>query len=36
MPVIAAVLDSRFLMGSMGVAVGEKIARAAEAAERCV
>ena len=34
MPVIAAVLDSRFLMGSMGVAVGEKIARAAEAAEK--
>lgn len=32
--VVVAVLDSRFLMGSMGVAVGEKIARAAETAEK--
>lgn len=31
---VVAVLDSRFLMGSMGVAVGEKIARAAEYAEK--
>ena len=29
-PVVAAVLDGRFLMGSMGAAVGEKVARAAE------
>lgn len=34
LPVVVAVLDSRFLMGSMGVAVGEKIARAAETAEK--
>ena len=34
LPAVVAVLDSRFLMGSMGVAVGEKIARAAEAAEK--
>ena len=33
LPAVVAVLDSRFLMGSMGVAVGEKIARAAETAE---
>lgn len=32
--VIVAILDGRFLMGSMGVAVGEKIARAAEAARK--
>lgn len=32
--VVVAILDGRFLMGSMGVAVGEKIARAAEAARR--
>jgi len=31
-PVVAAVLDSRFFMGSMGVAVGEKVTRAVEAA----
>ncbi len=30
--VIVAVLDARFIMGSMGAVVGEKIARAAEAA----
>ncbi|NCB29820.1 MAG: acetyl-CoA carboxylase carboxyltransferase subunit beta [Clostridia bacterium] len=29
---VVVALDSRFLMGSMGVAVGEKVARAAEAA----
>lgn len=29
-PVVVAVLDSRFFMGSMGVAVGEKITRAVE------
>ncbi len=34
LPVVVAVLDSRFLMGSMGVAVGEKIACAAETAEK--
>ena len=33
-PVVAAVLDSSFLMGSMGVAVGEKIARAVELAQK--
>ncbi len=33
-PVTAGVLDSRFLMGSMGTAVGEKITRAAEYAQR--
>ncbi|RDV82099.1 acetyl-CoA carboxylase, carboxyltransferase subunit beta [Ammonifex thiophilus] len=31
-PVVIGVLDSRFIMGSMGAAVGEKLARAAEAA----
>ena len=31
---VFAVLDSRFLMGSMGIAVGEKITRAAEYAAR--
>ena len=31
---VFSVLDSRFLMGSMGTAVGEKIARAAEYAEK--
>ena len=31
---MAGVLDSRFLMGSMGTAVGEKITRAAELAQR--
>ena len=34
MPVVAAVLDSQFLMGSMGTAVGEKITRAVEMADR--
>lgn len=33
-PVTAAVLDSQFLMGSMGTAVGEKITRAVEYADR--
>ena len=33
-PAVAGVLDSRFLMGSMGTAVGEKIARAVEYACR--
>ena len=33
-PVVLAVMDSRFLMGSMGAAVGEKIARAADAARK--
>ena len=33
-PAIVSVLDSRFLMGSMGVAVGEKVARAAETAQK--
>ena len=33
-PIIAAVLDSRFFMGSMGVAVGEKVTRAVEAARK--
>lgn len=33
-PVVAAVLDSRFLMGSMGVVVGETITRAVEYAEK--
>lgn len=32
MPVVIGVMDSRFLMGSMGVAVGEKITRAVELA----
>ena len=32
--VVAAVLDSRFLMGSMGAAVGEKISRAVELARK--
>lgn len=31
---VFAVLDSRFLMGSMGTAVGEKVTRAAEYAEK--
>lgn len=31
---VFAVLDSRFLMGSMGTAVGEKVTRAAEYADR--
>lgn len=31
---VFVVLDSRFLMGSMGTAVGEKVARAAEYADR--
>ena len=30
MPVVAAVLDSRFFMGSMGTAVGERVTRAIE------
>lgn len=34
MPAVVAVMDSRFLMGSMGVAVGEKIARAARLAQK--
>ena len=33
-PLVMAVMDSRFFMGSMGVAVGEKIARAADTARR--
>lgn len=33
-PLVMAVMDSRFLMGSMGVAVGEKIARAADTARK--
>ena len=33
-PAVVAVMDNRFLMGSMGVAVGEKIALAAEAARK--
>lgn len=33
-PCVVAVMDSRFLMGSMGVAVGEKIARAAQTARK--
>ena len=33
-PVVVVVMDSRFMMGSMGVAVGEKIARAANTARR--
>ena len=33
MPVVVAVLDSRFFMGSMGTAVGEKITRAVEYAQ---
>ena len=33
-PLVMAVMDSRFLMGSMGVALGEKITRAAEAAQK--
>ena len=32
--VVAAVLDSNFIMGSMGIAVGEKITRAVEYARR--
>ncbi|MEA5011923.1 MAG: acetyl-CoA carboxylase, carboxyltransferase subunit beta [Angelakisella sp.] len=32
--VVVAVMDSRFLMGSMGVALGEKITRAAEYAQK--
>ena len=32
-PVVTGVLDSRFLMGSMGTAVGEKITRAVELAK---
>ncbi len=31
---IVAVMDGRFLMGSMGIAVGEKVARAAETAAK--
>ena len=31
---VFVVLDSRFLMGSMGTAVGEKVARAAQQAGR--
>ena len=34
LPAVFAVMDSRFLMGSMGVAVGEKVARAAETAAK--
>ena len=34
MAAVVGVMDSRFLMGSMGVAVGEKIARAANTARR--
>ena len=34
MPLVAVVMDSRFMMGSMGVAVGEKVARAADAARK--
>ena len=30
MPVVVCALDSRFMMGSMGVAVGERVARAVE------
>lgn len=33
-PVVAAALDSRFLMGSMGVAVGEKVTRCVEYAQK--
>lgn len=33
-PVVFAVMDSRFLMGSMGAAVGEKVTRAVEYAGR--
>ena len=33
-PLVMAVMDSRFFMGSMGIAVGEKIARAADTARR--
>ena len=33
-PAVVAVMDSRFLMGSMGTAVGEKIARAAKLAQK--
>ena len=33
-PAVIAVMDSRFIMASMGVAVGEKIARAADLARR--
>ena len=33
-PAVVAVMDSRFLMGSMGTAVGEKIARAAQLARK--
>lgn len=34
MPAVAGVLDSRFIMGSMGTAVGEKVTLAAELAEK--
>lgn len=34
LPLVVVVMDSRFFMGSMGVAVGEKVARAADAARR--
>lgn len=33
-PAVAGVLDSRFIMGSMGTAVGEKVTLAAELAEK--
>ena len=33
-PAVVAVMDSRFLMGSMGAAVGEKITRAAKLAQK--
>lgn len=33
-PAVAGVLDSRFIMGSMGTAVGEKVALAAELADK--
>ena len=33
-PAVTAVMDSRFLMGSMGTAVGEKIVRAAKLAQK--
>lgn len=33
-PAVVAVMDSRFLMGSMGAAVGEKIAQAAKLAQK--
>ena len=34
LPLVAVVMDSRYIMGSMGLAVGEKIARAADAARK--